>query len=243
MINLRISITTCITVLIFLAISPSTLVGQNPTPKDKIETNDKENKPRLAGYFTIGGVAINNNAALNKRLEKYDYPEFNDLMWSFGAGVYGLVTKRIMLGAELHGHVAGQGSFEGRNVSLDSGSGFLNIGYLFDISHPICAYPMLGIGVGLLKMDIGSEPMDDFDEVLENPDRQVTLAQMGGLINLGAGLEYKLGEKGAFTGFRAGYKMSVGNSQWKSNGFSLQGAPDASLEGPYLHLMIGWFIW
>ncbi|MCS3628165.1 hypothetical protein GGP85_001358 [Salinibacter ruber] len=149
-----------------------------------------------------------------------------------------------MLGGEGHGLLTADGSFQGRNVSVGGGYGLFNLGYLFRPASGLRVYPLLGLGGGGLQLDIeNAGTADDFDDVLDNPNRSASVGQASFLVSLGGGLEYQFGTPGegrtARLGLRAGYMVSALRSDWQLGDSALAGGPDASMQGPFLRLTIG----
>ena len=156
----------------------------------------------------------------------------------------GRAIRRLMLGGEGHGLLTADGSFQGRNVSVGGGYGLFNLGYLFRPASGLRVYPLLGLGGGGLQLDIeNAGTADDFDDVLDNPNRSASVGQASFLVSLGGGLEYQFGTPGegrtARLGLRAGYMVSALRSDWQLGDSALAGGPDASLQGPFLRLTIG----
>jgi hypothetical protein len=195
-----------------------------------------------AGYFAIGAHSAK-IGALNDRLEAAGYPTFAREMISIGGGGYGVVAKRLLLGGEGHGLMTSQKGFQSRDVSVGGGYGLFTLGYLFRPRPKLRVYPQLGIGGGGLQLDIGSAgTADDFDEVLDDPNRSSTLAQAGFLIRLGGGVRYQFGPpgRGGFQlGLQAGYLLSTLDSDWQLDDSSLSGGPDSTMQGPFVQLTIG----
>ena len=198
---------------------------------------------RGAGFFAIG-TQFTDLGPLNNRLADAGYPTFASETVSLGGGGYGVVADRLMLGGEGHGLITADGTFQGRNVSVGGGYGLFNIGYLFRPTPKLRVYPQAGVGGGGLQLEIGSTgDADEFDDILENPNRSATVGQASLLVSLGGGLEYRFGDPaedgGVLLGLRAGYVISALNSDWQLDEESLGGGPDATLQGPFIRLTIG----
>ena len=198
---------------------------------------------RGTGFFAVG-TQLTDLAPLNDRLSGAGYPTFASEMVSLGGGGYGVVANRLMLGGEGHGLLTADGSRRGRSVSVGGGYGLFNLGYLFRPASGLRAYPLIGLGGGGLQLEIESTgTADNFDAVLDDPNRSASVARASLLVNLGGGLEYQFGTPGegrtARLGLRAGYMISALSSDWQLGDHSLAGGPDASLQGPFLRLTIG----
>lgn len=196
-----------------------------------------------AGFFAVG-TQFTDLGPLNNRLADAGYPTFASEMVSLGGGGYGVVADRLMLGGAGHGLITADGTFEGRTVSVGGGYGLFTLGYLFRPTPKLRVYPQAGLGGGGLQLEIGSTgDADEFDDILENPNRSATVGQAGLLVSLGGGLEYRFGEPGGdggvLLGLRAGYVISALNSDWQLDEGSLGSGPDATMQGPFIRLTIG----
>ena len=190
------------------------------------------------GFFAIGANAPN-LGALDDALDAAGYPTFDSEMLAIGGGGYGLVG-RVMVGGEGFGLIAPTRGFEGRELSVGGGYGLFTLGYLLTPERRFDAFPVLGIGGGGLSFDIGSEAVDTFDDVLENPSRGASMEQFNLLVQIGAGAEYPLQSDGGLRiGLRAGYLLTAFSSDWTINDQSIGGGPDATLGGPFVRLTIG----
>lgn len=195
-----------------------------------------------AGYFAIG-TNVTELGPLNDRLSGAGYPTFSSEMLSIGGGGYGVSAGRLLLGGEGYGLITSDAGYQGRTVSVGGGYGLFTLGYLFRPRHNLRVFPQVGIGGGGLVLEIGSAGADDFDDVLETPNRSATLEQGSVLVSLGAGLEYQFstpGDRGGIrVGLRAGYLLAPYTSDWQIDDHSLSSGPDATLGGPFLRLTIG----
>ncbi len=209
--------------------------GDAPSPESSTEEG--------AGFFAVG-AQFTDLEPLNNRLAEAGYPTFASEMISLGGGGYGVVADRLLLGGEGYGLLTADGTFQGRNVSVDGGYGLFTLGYLFRPTSNLRVYPQVGFGGGGLQLDIGSQGnADEFDDILENPNRSATVGQGSFLVSLGGGLEYQFGAPdengGVRLGLRAGYMISALNSEWQLGENSLSGGPDATMQGPFIRLTLG----
>ncbi len=209
--------------------------AEKPVPEDTVEAEG-------AGFFAIG-THVTGLGPLNDQLSNAGYPTFASEMVSIGGGGYGS-TNRVLLGGEGHGLITSDKGFNGRNVSVGGGYGLFTLGYLFRPSPSARVFPQLGLGGGGLQLEIGSQGnADEFDDVLDDPNRSATVGRASMLVRLGAGLEYEFSgpdeEGGLRLGLQAGYLLSPLSSEWQIEETTLSGGPDASLQGPFIHLTIG----
>lgn len=224
--------------LLSLGAAPAVHAQSSPDTSASKEAGDAGG----AGFFAIGIHSID-IASLNTRLDNAGYPTFASTTVSIGGGGYGVVN-RILLGGEGHALLTGDKGVNGRDVSVGAGYGLFTLGYLFQPSSSLRVYPQLGFGGGGLELEIGSQgDAQEFDDVLDAPNRSATVGRASLLVRLGAGLEYEFSgpdETGGFRlGLRAGYMLAPVHSDWTLDETTLSGGPDATLQGPFLHLTIG----
>ncbi|MFB6248642.1 MAG: hypothetical protein ABEL97_08745 [Salinibacter sp.] len=230
--------------ILFLGLGDiATVQAQDHDQNDDDPAAESPMEAQGVGYFAVG-TQFTNLAPLNDRLSGAGYPTFTSEMISLGGGGYGVVANRLMLGGEGHGLLTAEGARQGRNVSVGGGYGLFNLGYLFRPASSLRVYPMVGLGAGGLQLDIESAgTADNFDDVLNDPNRSATVGRAGMLISLGGGLEYQFGTPGegrsARLGVRVGYMISALRSDWQLGDNALSGGPDASMQGPFLRLTIG----
>ena len=164
----------------------------------------------------------------------------------FGGSGYGLIKGKII--------IAGEGGGFTQEVVGDTAKARLSGGYgFFDVGRVIFSkggwrlFPFIGIGGGGFNLRIVERgPIPKFDELLQNPGREVNLTAASFLFNFGIGLDYWLvigedegGEGGLLFGMRAGYIISPSNADWKMADTDVLGGPDIRLSGPYIHLIFG----
>lgn len=194
------------------------------------------------GFFAIGANATD-LGPLNTRLSGAGYPSFPSELFAIGGGGYGVVGGRLLLGGEGYGLIAPSRGFQGRSVSVGGGYGLFTVGYRLRPASQLVVYPQVGVGGGGLSVEIGSVGADQFDDVLDDPNREATLEKGSVLVSLGAGLEYRFATAddpgGIHLGLRAGYLLSPYNTDWTLGENQLSGGPDAMLSGPYVRLLLG----
>jgi hypothetical protein len=226
--------------VLLLGLGAVATVHAQTSPEDP--ASDEVTEFEGAGFFAIG-THFTDLGPLNSQLSSAGYPTFASETVSIGGGGYG-VTNRILLGGEGHGLITADRGLSGRNVSVGGGYGLFTLGYLFRPNPSTRVFPQLGLGGGGLRLEIGSAgDASEFDDVLNNPNRRATVGRASLLVRLGAGLEYEFSEPdedGGFRlGLRAGYMLSPLNSDWQLDETTLSGGPDATMQGPFIHLTIG----
>lgn len=195
-----------------------------------------------AAYISLGRSQIS-TGELDDRLEANGYPTFGQSAGSLGIGAYRLLSNRVMLGGEITGLILDEKPHQGREVGIGGGYATLGVGYMKQLSPRLRFYPRLGLGAGGITMWIESADTVSFDSVLANPQpvssRQRLLSRDGGVIDLGAGLEFL--PKHLLIGVRAGYVIASFGSDsnwWMQNGTATNG-PKASIAGPYIRFVVG----
>lgn len=229
-----------------LALATVILLGLAVPAPAQAQEASAESDPSVqaegAGYFAIG-TNITELGPLNDRLSNAGYPTFSSEMLSIGGGGFGVAAERLLLGGEGYGLITSDAGYQGRNVSVDGGYGLFTLGYLLRPHENLRVFPQVGLGGGGLSVEIGSTGVDDFDDVLDDPNRSATLEQGSLLLSLGAGVNYQFhppGESGGLrVGLRAGYVLSPYTSSWQIDESTLSNGPDASLAGPFVRLTIG----
>ncbi len=197
--------------------------------------------PSGEGFFSIG-VQHADIEDLNHQLDGMGYPTFDRTMLAIGGGGYTVRDGGLMLGGEGYGLLTGENSVQSRSVSLGGGHGFFTIGYLRKLSPTLEVYPMIGLGGGGMRMAIGPQAApDSFDDVLEDPDRQVAMHRGGLLLSLGGGVTHRFGDEpgGLTLGVRAGYVLEPYSVAWRMDGNVVSDGPDAAMAGPFLRVTLG----
>lgn len=231
---------------LLLGILSLSVVAVSPVQAQETDADDEAPPPteeKYGGGFFALGVNGTDLGPLNTRLRSAGYPTFPSELFAVGGGGYGVIAGRLLLGGEGYGLIGPSRGFQGREVNVGGGYGLLTIGYRFDPTDQLVAYPQVGIGGGGLSLEIGSAGADRFDDVLDNPNREATLTKGSLLVSLGVGLEYRFrssDEPGGFhLGLRAGYLLSPYNTDWTLGEDRLAGGPDAGFGGPFVRLLIG----
>jgi hypothetical protein len=194
-----------------------------------------------AGFFGAGGARID-AAALDDELTATGYPTFGRQVLTIGGGGYGVHGSGILVGGEGYGVLTGDVPHQGRSVSLTGGFGLFNVGYMAPLTGRLRAYPLLGFGGGGTGLRIGAGPTSEpFRAFLLNPDRQTHLSRVSLLATVGGGIEFRSSRssRGVLVGVRAGYMFAPVSSSWRLDGNVVGAAPDASLAGPFVRVLVG----
>lgn len=229
-------------ILTFTVLFALGALGASPAALGQAEnegsSNDSKGDRPFVGFFSVG-ASVTDLGALDDQLEAAGYPTFGSETLTLGAGGY-VPVGRFMIGAEGTGVIAPSRGFEGRDLSARGGYGLLTLGYQLTPERRLDVFPMAGIGGGALNLEIGSEPVDDFDEVLSDPDRGTSATRLSLTVSVGVGTEYPLrsDDEGPRLGLRAGYLFAPLSSDWTIDERSVGGGPDATLGGPFVRLTI-----
>ena len=233
MIKVLKSITTLIVLVLFISIGD-------------VASEEADSTKVFRGYFMIGGTTFDIDL-LNSRLTTKGYTEFSDEFFSIGGGLFSKASGRVLVGVEGHLLVGEeQSSIIGSkrySSSAIGGYGFLNTGYLMVENDFLDLYPILGIGIGGIGFKIGQS---SFDDILDDPQGAANLNTFSFLLNLALGADYKikLPENGTdenflVIGLRGGYALSLFDSGWFMDEYSLSGDPEGGISGPYFRITIG----
>lgn len=206
--------------------------------------------PRGYTGFFAAGVSRIATGELDDRLSASGYPVFGSRPLALNVGAYHLWRSGWMLGAEWHYLDVGDAEHQGRVVGLGAGYATVGLGYAMELSPRARFYPRLGLGVGGMGLwseeegDVGSGG-DDFAGWLANPNTDpdyATLSQGSMVVDFGAGAEIALSRRGAgpLVGVRLGYLVTPFDQGWTRDGRSVSGAPEATVAGPYVRVIIGW---
>jgi len=200
------------------------------------------------GWFAIG-LNMSDLGKLNDRLKTQGFADIRASRLAFGGGGYGLLAQRIVIGGEGSGF-SQEVSSPTQVASISGGYGFFTLGYAVVSTRRLRFFPALGIGGGGINLHITPRMTSPtFDEVLENPEREVRLLTGSFLINFSLGMDYLIilgrsrrarrGEGGFLVGVRVGYILAPSKTNWKMEKVDVIGGPDARLTGPYIQLLLG----
>ncbi|TVR66014.1 MAG: hypothetical protein EA422_02780 [Gemmatimonadales bacterium] len=202
---------------------------------------------RGGGYFAVGAMDLDLDA-LNQRLTGAGYPEMSSSALTLGGGGHA-VRGRLLIGGQGHGFLADDETTVDGNtgVRLGGGYGLFNLGWEVVGRDRLSIYPTAGLGGGGVALQIGPRDVPLFDEVLDDPARNVTLSHAGLLTSLGVRAEVALGDRprrraprqGMVVGMELSVLQSVGNWRWSTEWGEVTRGPDAALDGVHLRVTIG----
>lgn len=205
------------------------------------DTTDDE---QWALYAPVG-VANVKITALNQQLRTAGSPTFTSLVPSVGVGLARRVGAGVVLGGEAHLYPWGTGrSGTNRAVTLRGSYALATMGYRI---RPLSGlpglsiFPHVGAGGGALRVQL-SPSARSVSELLQSPTSGVTLQRWSFLAVAATTIEYHLFRDTPAQiriGLNTGYVAAPTSTSWRVNGTRLSGGPAATLEGPFLRLVIG----
>lgn len=199
------------------------------------------------GYFAIGTVELKVDA-LNGPLVDAGFPEISSSAISLGGGGHG-VRGRVLVGGEGHGFITSVETTEDGATGLRFGGGYglFNLGWEVFHRDRLTIFPKAGFGGGGYILQIGPRDVPLFQDVLENPNRGVSLSHGGLLISLGIRTELALGERparnqprrGAVLGLEVSALRGIGNWEWNTEWGEVTRGPELPFDGIHLRVTIG----
>jgi hypothetical protein len=199
----------------------------------------------VAAYF-LGGLNTIDVDALNTDIKNKGYAGFSKHRLTYGIG-FRAIYKRIVFGCEGHFFP------EEKKTKADHGEGleayYLSIlaGYAVYQHDGLALYPHVGVGGSRTYLRIFEKGTSSFNDVMENPGRGSILSVYSLPVQVGIGIDFLIKQKasenrvsGTSIGLRAGYCFTPYNGNWKVYGEKVSGGPDVDVEGPYVHLTVGW---
>ncbi len=230
-----------LTVLLILFMGSTLIYAQEP----KVQTHTEKVKAVSGGGFMIG-IGQFNLSRLNDMLRARGFENLGNSQISFGGGGYGILKGKILFGGEGSGFSKAVTSST-QKASLSGGCGFFYIGYVVLSRNGFNLFPMLGIGGGGFNLRIVERAATPtFDEILDNPKREVNISTGSFLLNFALGVDYSLvlsedkkGRGGLLLGIRAGYIFDPTKANWRMTDMDVLGGPDVRMTGPYIQLILG----
>ena len=197
--------------------------------------------------FISGGVSQLATREIDDRLASEGYPTFGSTTTTIGIGGYRTLRSGLMLGAEFNGLIMGEKKAGDREIGFGGGYATLGAGYRVNVSPRIRVYPRIGLGGGGFGLWFDNDTDSvDFNSVLRDPQpvpatRETVMNRSGGVIDLGAGVEFLRSRRGsgALVGIRFGYLVAPFNSSWDQYSRKVTGGPDSSISGLYIRGVLG----
>ncbi len=203
--------------------------------------------PVVSNMYLLGGLGFYDVDAINSSFSDNGYSELKSPALSLGlAG--DLSIGRIIAGIEGHWlkNVGTTAERDDLNADINSRYWLYRIGVDLAKWRGLRVYPILGIGTAITTINLTSESGASFNDVLENPGRDVTMSQRALLIDASLGIDYrfKIREneyKSSFftVGVRGGYLFAPYSGEWKTGSAEISGGPEMIINGPTVQLMLG----
>jgi hypothetical protein len=197
-----------------------------------------------AGYFMPGASMLNVNN-LNAMLNNAGYPSLSGNLISYGGGGHG-VWNRWVIGGHGHSLVGTPENSNNYTLDLAGGMGFIDFGYTLFTRPKMDIYPLLGIGLGGITLDIAEDTPQDFMDLLNNPDSGTEISQGGFLLDFSINATYLIDmadlpfeREGLIIGLQGGYVLDPTDNTWYMNGNEVSNGPVMNMSGPYLRLLVG----
>lgn len=198
-----------------------------------------------AKVFYQPGFSFLDTGALNQAIAPQAYGNFSGTFLSQGGAIQ-VMFDRILIGGAGYG-LSGfrAASASGQTLSVSSGYGLFQLGYVVLREQGFSVYPMLGVGSGSVKMT-GSEPLNKLFGFTSNSD-VFDLQTSQVLLDIGVGSDYLIDfngdpahASGLVVGLKLGYLLVLSPPQWETAGRPVGGSvPNLNAQGPYLSLSLG----
>ena len=218
--------------------------------KEKAEPKEEKHSflyPKMATLYFSPGISFYDVGGLNNRLEAAGYSKMDSPSLNLGLGL-DVRIGRLIVGGEGHWFM-GFGSESDRadlRTDISGGYGLFRLGVDAIQWKGLSVYPILGIGSGRTTIRIANELGANFNDVLVDPGREVTMNQRALLLDASLGVDYrfkirKTDYKTSFftLGVRGGYMFQPHTGDWKTGGAEIANGPDVGLNGPTVQLLIG----
>ncbi len=195
-------------------------------------------------YLSVGMPFLQLDA-LNNRLTQHQIPAFDAPFITIGGGG-AFSGERLFFGGEGAGLIQREQSYQRGDTTfrmqLDGGMGVGLIGFNL-LRSPVTIQLLGGIGGSSLTLKITEERSDSFDDILQQPQREITMTIGSFLFQGGANVLIPI-TNSIFVGLQGGYVFSVTNSDWQySSRIAIANGPKAGFDGAFARLLIGfgWF--
>ncbi|MDJ0765409.1 MAG: hypothetical protein QNJ97_20680 [Myxococcota bacterium] len=204
-------------------------------------------RPVTGSIHFNGGVGFFDFSDLDDRLSQAGYSDIDTVLTVLGLGGE-LRLGRLVLGAERHwiGNLGAETSRGDLRVDLKSSYWLFRVGFDVVKWKGLSVYPIVGIGSSDTRLRVQSEADADFDDVLADPGRSVSMRQRGFLLDASLGVDYhfKIRETKRKTSFitfglRGGYLFMPYATGWDTSAAEISSGPDAELMGPTVQGILG----
>ena len=191
-----------------------------------------------SNLYLLNGVQIFNFNQINDSISSGGYPKIKNIQNCYGIGGFGTIGA-IILGGE-GCTFSNEKQNDTTTTRSEGGQGLFYIGYKFISTRHVDFYPVLGAGLGGVKVTI-LKPHPDmaFGNFLASPFNAAQLGLGSVLFNISAALNYRLQKKNTlFFGIRVGYNLT-GTSEWNIDSSHFVNAPEDKFASFYAHVIGG----
>ena len=247
--------------------------AQTPVNTNSDSLDQENAPPDIEGaFYIIGGTSQVNSNQLLERLHAHGFTNYKKKSGAVGFGLHATnFKKKLMVALEYHyldGFVPDSLiGLDDRIVLRHSNEYWsIKLGYPIGRSGPFRAYTLAGFGRISTELIIGEDGDFTYEELMENPNRQIKLITDRYVVDLSFGIDImaKLWDKmepgedknpenptreigGLFIGIRVGgiFEPFGNSTEWKLDGgegnikIPISGGPDIGYAKGYIRLTVG----
>lgn len=189
--------------------------------------------------FVMPGYRTLEVEGVNSAFQTHGFPTLDEQTFSIGGGGYGIING-FLIGGEGHGITEKTFINADHKTSLKGGYGVFTMGYVLASSRSFLLYPLVGVGGGMIDLEISEKNTLDFDDVMTNSRRSIHLIQKNMVLDFSLNTTFSFWSNGGLMiGARVGYMMTPYTSKTTSNGLEVYNAPDINYEGLYFSVSLG----
>ncbi len=209
----------------------SSATAQQHPPQDSIA-------PRfsIGATHAIAGYIRLSFPSLDSRIAAAGLPRVGGAIIGVGAGT-DIRMRRLLLGGgfqtllpRTRDELALRSRLSGSHVLAD-------VGYAVVRPDTWSVYPIGGLGVTHLSLDVRERGDFDFDDGLGRPTRELLLSGTAALLHTGMVIEHRfhIGTREFAMNVRGGMTQSIGRQRWLSHGSTVNNGP-SGIRGSYLRV-------
>ena len=223
------------------ALLVSTLILASIAPRHALA--QKAAADTVTPRFTIGsthfvaGVARFEFADLDARVAAAGLPSVARTAATFGIGT-DVRAGRMFFGASFQSLITRDNSNDAYRTRLGGAYTLLDVGVAVVDRDTWSLYPVAGIGLTQLSVNIREMGEFTFDEGLSRPSREIGMSGLGAATHAGLLIERRFhrGEAEYALAIRAGITRGFGSQSWMSDAKKVDDGP-SGVRGSYLRLM------
>lgn len=232
--------------LLILFFNGAAVLAQKKEGGDEIDKFAKFIKQkRVNAAYLIVGYDMFKFSRLNSYLTAGDFPAVPQSYLTVGFGGH-LIFDKLVLGFELQSSLKRfRISTKEFNTSVSAKYILLNAGYLLYSKKGLMMYPIMGLGVGKLMLNVMENNIDSFGDIIVDQGSSESVTRSL-LLNMGFAVDYfhnynkkRKGKNNLVLGLRVGCLISTVRWDWSVNGVRVGDGPTSGLTGPYIKLTIG----